>query len=219
MMGVPLQLKHISRTKLLSILNQQKIPATNILSPAISVISKLWMTMQQIGENGYRELITHDIAMARALQARGHDVTWISGANVAECAPITTDYVWQAREYGAKIIVVDPRITPIARTCDLYLPVKPGRDAAQQEFPVGRPRGLADNVAKTRLKIGQAMRGIADAVDGGDGAVLLAVVQVFAEKPRAFRGVGRGAGPVVGRSRRLRSRLCRNAAPMANTLR
>ncbi|MFN7929391.1 MAG: hypothetical protein U0Y68_15885 [Blastocatellia bacterium] len=40
---------------------------------------------------------------------------WISGANVAECAPITTNYVWQARENGAKIIVVDPRITPIAR--------------------------------------------------------------------------------------------------------
>jgi assimilatory nitrate reductase catalytic subunit len=55
---------------------------------------------------------------------------WISGANVAECAPITTDYVWQARENGAKVIVVDPRITPIARTCDLFLPVKPGRDAA-----------------------------------------------------------------------------------------
>ncbi len=60
----------------------------------------------------------------------GTDVVWISGANVAECAPITTDYVWQAREHGAKIIVVDPRITPLARTCDLYLPVKPGRDAA-----------------------------------------------------------------------------------------
>jgi assimilatory nitrate reductase catalytic subunit len=57
-------------------------------------------------------------------------VVWISGANVAECAPITTSYVWQAREMGAKIIVVDPRITPIARTCDLFLPVKPGRDVA-----------------------------------------------------------------------------------------
>ncbi|MEX0774564.1 MAG: molybdopterin oxidoreductase family protein [Phycisphaeraceae bacterium] len=57
-------------------------------------------------------------------------VVWISGANIAECAPITTDYVWQARENGAKIIVVDPRITPIARTCNLFLPVKPGRDIA-----------------------------------------------------------------------------------------
>lgn len=55
---------------------------------------------------------------------------WISGANVAECAPITTNYVWQARENGAKVIVVDPRITPLARTCDLFLPIKPGRDIA-----------------------------------------------------------------------------------------
>jgi assimilatory nitrate reductase catalytic subunit len=60
----------------------------------------------------------------------GAEVVWIAGANVAECAPITTNYVWQARENGAKIIVVDPRITPIARTADLFLPVKPGRDIA-----------------------------------------------------------------------------------------
>jgi assimilatory nitrate reductase catalytic subunit len=38
--------------------------------------------------------------------------------------------VWEARERGAKIVVIDPRITPIARTCDLFLPVKPGRDVA-----------------------------------------------------------------------------------------
>src|SRR5262249_14784915 len=31
---------------------------------------KLWMTMQQIGEKGYRELITHDVAMARTLQEK-----------------------------------------------------------------------------------------------------------------------------------------------------
>ena len=55
-------------------------------------------------------------------------VIWIAGSNVAECSPITTQYIWDAREKGSKIIVVDPRITPIARTCDLYLPVKPGRD-------------------------------------------------------------------------------------------
>src|SRR5262245_43520865 len=60
----------------------------------------------------------------------GTDVIWVAGSNVAECSPITTNYLWQARELGAKIIVQDPRITPAARTCDLYLPVKPGRDAA-----------------------------------------------------------------------------------------
>lgn len=60
----------------------------------------------------------------------GAEVVWVSGANVGECAPITTEYVWQARDNGARIIVVDPRITPVARTCDLFLPVKPGRDIA-----------------------------------------------------------------------------------------
>jgi assimilatory nitrate reductase catalytic subunit len=60
----------------------------------------------------------------------GTDVVWVAGSNVAECSPITTNYIWQARELGAKVIIQDPRITPIARTCDLFLPVKPGRDAA-----------------------------------------------------------------------------------------
>ncbi len=59
----------------------------------------------------------------------GTEVIWVAGSNVAECSPITTNYIWQARELGAKVIVQDPRITPIARTCDLFLPVKPGRDA------------------------------------------------------------------------------------------
>ncbi|HET9793287.1 MAG TPA: molybdopterin-dependent oxidoreductase [Thermoanaerobaculia bacterium] len=52
----------------------------------------------------------------------------VAGANVADCAPITTDYLWQARENGAKIIVLDPRMTPIARTVDLFIPVRPGGD-------------------------------------------------------------------------------------------
>ena len=36
-------------------------------------------------------------------------VILVAGANIAECAPITTDYIWQARENGAKLIVLDPR--------------------------------------------------------------------------------------------------------------
>ena len=66
----------------------------------------------------------------------GTEVIWVAGSNVAECSPITTNYLWQAREQGAKIIMQDPRITPAARTCDLYLPVKPGRDAARRWRPL-----------------------------------------------------------------------------------
>ncbi len=58
------------------------------------------------------------------------DVILCAGTNVAECSPITTDYIWRARDRGAQLIMVDPRITPLARTCDLHLPVRPGADSA-----------------------------------------------------------------------------------------
>jgi assimilatory nitrate reductase catalytic subunit len=63
-----------------------------------------------------------DIPLAKAII--------ISGANIGECFPILTDYIWRARDNGAKIIVIDPRMTPIARTADVFLPVRPGRDSA-----------------------------------------------------------------------------------------
>jgi assimilatory nitrate reductase catalytic subunit len=63
-----------------------------------------------------------DIALA--------DLILVAGSNVSECSPITTDYIWRARDRGARLIVIDPRLTPIARTADLFLPVKPGRDSA-----------------------------------------------------------------------------------------
>ena len=88
----------------------------------------------------------NDIAQAEILMA--------IGANVGECAPITTDYIWRARDHGAKLIVADPRFTPIARNADLYLPVRPGPPgskrprnrwnrgirAAPRKLPESRPR-------------------------------------------------------------------------------
>ena len=58
------------------------------------------------------------------------DVILIAGSNTAECAPITTHYIWQMKERGGKLIVVDPRMTPITRNADLFLPVRPGTDLA-----------------------------------------------------------------------------------------
>lgn len=58
------------------------------------------------------------------------DVVLVTGANVAECAPITTDYIWRCRDRGGRLIVIDPRMTPMTRNADLYLPVRPGTDVA-----------------------------------------------------------------------------------------
>jgi assimilatory nitrate reductase catalytic subunit len=55
-------------------------------------------------------------------------VILVAGSNVAECSPITTDYLWQARDRGGKLIVLDPRMTPIARNADLFIPVRSGGD-------------------------------------------------------------------------------------------
>ncbi|HEY1297752.1 MAG TPA: molybdopterin oxidoreductase family protein [Chloroflexota bacterium] len=63
-----------------------------------------------------------DYALAKAILA--------VGTNVAECFPIVMHWLWQARDNGAKLIVVDPRETPLARTSDLWLPVRPGTDIA-----------------------------------------------------------------------------------------
>ena len=57
-------------------------------------------------------------------------VAFVAGANVGECAPITTDYLWRMRDAGGTLIVADPRMTPITRNADQYLPVKPGTDVA-----------------------------------------------------------------------------------------
>jgi assimilatory nitrate reductase catalytic subunit len=58
------------------------------------------------------------------------DVVWVAGSNVAETFPITTSYIWRARDRGASLIVQDPRVVPLARTADLFLPVRPGSDSA-----------------------------------------------------------------------------------------
>ena len=54
----------------------------------------------------------------------------VVGSNVAECFPIAMSWLWRARDNGARLIVLDPRETPTARTADLWLPVRPGTDIA-----------------------------------------------------------------------------------------
>jgi len=56
------------------------------------------------------------------------EVLFVIGANIGDCAPITTDYIWRCRDRGGRLMVADPRMTPIARNADLFLPLRPGTD-------------------------------------------------------------------------------------------
>ncbi len=57
------------------------------------------------------------------------EVIIVAGANISETFPTLTHWIWKARDRGAKLIVIDPRIIPLARTADIHLDVKPGTDS------------------------------------------------------------------------------------------
>lgn len=58
------------------------------------------------------------------------DCFFLAGTNSAECHPTSTQWLWKAKDKGAKIIVADPREVPIARVADVHLDLKPGTDSA-----------------------------------------------------------------------------------------
>ena len=106
------------------------------------------------------------------------DVILVAGANIAECAPITTDYLWQARESGAKLIVIDPRMTPIARTADLFIPVRSGGDI-----------GVFNGMLHVMIERGWIDRDFIAAHTTGWDAVAAAVARYTPEHAAAIAGV------------------------------
>jgi formate dehydrogenase alpha subunit len=54
----------------------------------------------------------------------------VIGSNTTEAHPLVASHMMDAKERGAKIIVVDPRRTQIARLADLHLRFRPGTDVA-----------------------------------------------------------------------------------------
>jgi assimilatory nitrate reductase catalytic subunit len=106
------------------------------------------------------------------------EVILVAGANIAECAPITTEYLWRARENGAKIIVLDPRLTPIARTVDLYIPVRSGGDI-----------GVFNGMLHVMIERGWIDRAFLDAHTTGFDAVAEAVKKYTPEYAGKIAGV------------------------------
>lgn len=66
-------------------------------------------------------------------------IVW--GANPAWCSMHSMKYIYQAREKGAKVVVIDPLLSQTAAKADLYLRVRPGSDGA---LALGMARHLVD---------------------------------------------------------------------------
>lgn len=58
------------------------------------------------------------------------DVIMAIGVNTAENHPMSMRWIDRARERGAKLISIDPRLTRTAAVADLWLPLRPGTDIA-----------------------------------------------------------------------------------------
>jgi len=116
------------------------VSLTNEKSYLMGKFARLGLQTANLDYNGRLCMVSAGVANKRALgidRASNPwsdiplaDVIFVAGANVAECAPITTMYIWRARDRGAKLIVADPRVTPLARTADVFLGLRPGTDSA-----------------------------------------------------------------------------------------
>ena len=62
------------------------------------------------------------------IDIKNSDCVLVIGGNPAENHPASVAWINKAREQGAKLVVVDPRITRTAAIADIYAPLRPGTD-------------------------------------------------------------------------------------------
>ncbi|MDA3779162.1 MAG: formate dehydrogenase subunit alpha [Bacteroidales bacterium] len=58
------------------------------------------------------------------------DCIYVTGNNIVDTHPVTATYIKQGKRSGAKIIVVDPKFTPLVSDADVWLQPKIGTDVA-----------------------------------------------------------------------------------------
>jgi len=80
----------------------------------------------------------------------------VIGSNLAENHPLVTRWILKAKDRGATVIVVDPRLTPTAWLADQHLQIDPGTDVVLLNgmMRVILKEGLADTEFVTRQTVG-----------------------------------------------------------------
>ncbi len=127
----------------------------------------------------------------------------VVGTNASECFPIVMDWIWRARDNGANLIVLDPRQTAIARTADLWLPVKPGTDVAVLNAMLRQIDydGLVDRAYVAERTVGwEAARAavepytpeVAERLSGVPAETILAAARLYGRATRSLILHGKG---------------------------
>jgi assimilatory nitrate reductase catalytic subunit len=80
---------------------------------------------------GHRRAFGADVVPCNYADLELADLVVLVGSNLAWCHPVLFQRLMAAKEKrGTKIVVIDPRRTVTADSADLFLPLKPGTDAA-----------------------------------------------------------------------------------------
>ncbi|RDJ22948.1 nitrate reductase [Bosea caraganae] len=97
-------------------------------SPHVDTNSRLCMSSTVAGQ---RRVFGSDTVPGSYEDLDCADLIVLVGSNTAWCHPVLFRRIQQNRaERGAKVVVIDPRVTATAEDSDLVLPLKPGSDGA-----------------------------------------------------------------------------------------
>ncbi|WID96533.1 molybdopterin-dependent oxidoreductase [Bosea vestrisii] len=97
-------------------------------SPHVDTNSRLCMASTVAG---HRRVLGSDTVPGNYEDLDSADLIVLVGSNTAWCHPVLFRRIQQNRsDRGAKVVVIDPRVTATAEDADLILPLKPGSDSA-----------------------------------------------------------------------------------------
>ncbi len=96
-------------------------------SPHVDTNSRLCMSSTVAG---HKRVFGSDTVPGNYEDLDSADLIVLVGSNTAWCHPVLFRRIQQNRnERGAKVVVIDPRVTATAEDCDLVLQLKPGSDS------------------------------------------------------------------------------------------
>ncbi len=131
------------------------------------------------------------------------DCFLLAGSNTAECHPTSIQWLWKAKDKGAKLIVVDPREIPTARIADVHLNLKPGTDSAlvmgmirllieegyvDQEYVDAR----CNNFEELKASVQEWTLEKTSEVTGINVERIVKAVHIFGQSPRSVVAFARG---------------------------